>query len=256
MTIALSLLAGAVIGALLGLLGGGGSILAVPALVYGIGLNVNEAVAISLLVVGLASLAGTFPKLCLGQVNWRVAGIFATAGIPATFAGSALSGRLSQQALMIGFATVMTAVTLRILAAAGRAGDAAGTRNDGDVSRVRSVLLSISAALTVGLLTGLFGVGGGFLVIPALVLMLGLEMPVAIGTSLVVIAVNSAAGFVLHVHHVSIPWSITAAVVGSAVIGSLVAGHFGRRVPSHRLQRWFALLVLAVAVYTVVHAAN
>ena len=103
-----------------------------------------------------------------------------------------------------------------------------------------------------GLLTGLFGVGGGFLIIPALVLMLGLQMPVAVGTSLVIIVANSAAGLISHLSGASIDWAITAAFAGTAVVGSLIAGHFGTKVDTDRLQRWFAHLVFVVAAYVLV----
>jgi uncharacterized membrane protein YfcA len=104
----------------------------------------------------------------------------------------------------------------------------------------------------VGLLTGLFGVGGGFLIIPALVLLLGVEMPIAIGTSLLIIVANSAAGVLSHLSGATIDASITAAFVGTAVAGSLIAGQLGTKVDTHRLQHWFAYLVFAVAAYVLV----
>jgi len=101
-------------------------------------------------------------------------------------------------------------------------------------------------------LTGLFGVGGGFLIIPALVVVLGIEMSTAIGTSLLIIVANSLAGLVSHLDAVGGNWSITAAFVGAAMATSLVAGHFGTKVDTDRLQRWFAYLVFAVAAYVLV----
>lgn len=251
MTVAIALALGAVIGVLLGLLGGGGSILAVPALVYGLGLGIDEAIPISLLVVGVASAFGALPKIRAHQVQWRLAGIFAAAGIPGAFIGSAIGRRLPEAVVLAGFALVMVAAGVRMLQERGGTGTAC-TTGDSGVNWRRCAPRSIPAGFAVGLLTGLFGVGGGFLIIPALVLMLGLEMHIAIGTSLVIIVANSAAGLVSHLGGAGIDWAITATFAGTAIVGSLLAGHFGSRVDTRRLQHWFAYLVFAVAGWVLV----
>lgn len=251
MTITLALAFGAVIGVLLGLLGGGGSILAVPALVYALGLDIEQAIPISLIVIALASAVGSIPKVRANQVQWRLAGIFAAAGIPATFLGAAIGRHLPQPAILIGFAIVMIAAGIRMLLDSADTGTACKVGNDG-INWRRCAPRSIPAGFLVGLLTGLFGVGGGFLIIPALVLMLGVEMPIAIGTSLLIIVANSAAGVLSHLHGASIDWSITTAFVGTAIVGSLIAGHFGTKIDTHRLQHWFAYLVFVVAAYVLV----
>lgn len=253
MPFALALGFGALIGVLLGLLGGGGSILAVPALVFGIGLSMEQAIPISLIVVGLASAVGALPKIRTHQVEWRLAAIFAATGIPATFAGSAVGRLLPERALLIGFAVVMVVAGARMLADRGDTGTACSAEGSG-INWRRCAPRSISAGLAVGFLTGLFGVGGGFLIIPALVLMLGVAMPVAVGTSLVIIVANSVAGLVSHLSGTSIDWAITAAFTGTAIAGSLIAGQFGTRIDTDRLQRWFAYLVFAVATYVLVDA--
>lgn len=250
-TITLALGVGAVIGVLLGLLGGGGSILAVPALVYALGLDVEQAILISLIVVAVASAVGAFPKVRAHHVQWRLAGIFAAVGIPATFVGAAIGRHIPQPAILIGFAAVMIVAGVRMLLDRGDTGTACKVGNEG-INWRRCASRSIPAGLLVGLLTGLFGVGGGFLIVPALVLMLGVEMPIAIGTSLVVIVANSAAGVISHLGDVNIDWSIATAFVGTAVAGSLLAGHFGTKIDTHRLQHWFAYLVFAVAAFVLV----
>lgn len=247
-TIATALALGALIGVLLGLLGGGGSILAVPALVYVVGLGVEQAIPTSLLVVGTASAVGALPKIRAGQVQWRLAAVFAAAGMPATFVGSAIGRHLPQPALLTGFAAVMVVAGVRMLQDSGGTGTACRVA-DGRINWWRCASRSIPAGFLVGLLTGLFGVGGGFLIIPALVLLLGVEMPIAIGTSLLIIVVNSVAGLLSHVGGTSIDWAITAAFVGSAILGSLIAGQLGTKLDTHRLQRWFGYLVLVVAGY-------
>ena len=251
MALALGLALGALIGVLLGLLGGGGSILAVPALVYGMGLGFQQAIPISLIVVATASAVGALPKIRAGQVQWRLAGIFAAAGIPATILGSAIGKHLPESALLIGFAAVMVVAGIRMLADRGNTGTACEVRA-GQVNWRRCAPRSIGAGLLVGLLTGLFGVGGGFLIIPALVVVLGVEMSTAIGTSLLIITANSVTGVFSHLQAISTDWSITAAFVIAAMVASLVAGHFGTKVDTARLQRWFAYLVFAVAVYVLV----
>lgn len=254
MTITLALSFGVIVGVLLGLLGGGGSILAVPILVYAIGFDVGQAIPASLIVIAVASAVGAVPKVRTKQVQWRLAAIFAAAGIPATYIGSTIGKQLPQPAVMTGFALVMVAAGLRMLRETGDTGTACKVEDQG-INWRRCVPRSIPAGFVVGLLTGLFGVGGGFLIVPALVLLLGVDMPIAIGTSLVIITVNSTAGLLTHLNGVDINWSITAVFVGTAIVGSLLAAHFGAKVDTRRLQHWFAYLVLAVATYVVIDTA-
>ena len=251
MTITLALVFGAVIGVLLGLLGGGGSILAVPVLVYALGFDLKQAIPISLIVVGVASAFGAAPKVRANQVQWRLAAIFTAVGIPATFAGSAIGRHLPDAAVMIGFAVVMVVAGIRMLRDTGDTGTACKVGNEG-INWRRCAPRSMPAAFVIGLLTGLFGVGGGFLIIPALVLILGVEMPIAVGTSLLIVAANSAGGVVAHLHGTQINWAVTTAFVASAIVGSLIAGRVGTRIETGRLQHWFAYLVFAVATYVLV----
>jgi uncharacterized membrane protein YfcA len=251
MAFAVGLAFGALIGVLLGLLGGGGSILAVPALVYGMGFDVEQAIPISLIVVAAASAVGVLPKIRAKQVRWRMAGIFAAAGIPATVAGSAISAHLPHSVLLIGFAVVMVVAGIRMLADQGATGTACKIEA-GQVNWRRCAPRSIGAGLLVGLLTGLFGVGGGFLIIPALVVVLGVEMSTAIGTSLLIIIANSVTGVFSHLQGINVDWQVTAAFVAAAMATALVAGYFGTKTDTTRLQRWFAYLVFAVAAYVLV----
>lgn len=249
MTLAIALFAGAVIGVLLGLLGGGGSILAVPVLVFALGLDIDQAIPISLIVVGVASAVGAVPKIRAHLVQWRLAAVFAAAGIPATFLGSALGQQLPQAVVMIGFAVVMIIAGARMLADRGATGTACKVGDSG-INWRRCAPRSISAGLAVGVLTGLFGVGGGFLIIPALVLLLGIDMQIAVGTSLLIIVANSSAGLLSHLGGgVTIDPVITIGFTGAAIVASLIAGRFGNRVDTDRLQRWFAYLVFVVAAY-------
>ncbi|MDJ0418880.1 sulfite exporter TauE/SafE family protein [Rhodococcus opacus] len=255
MTLTVAVVLGAIIGVLLGLLGGGGSILAVPALVYGLGLDIEQAIPISLVVIGIASAVGALPKLRAHHIEWRLAAVFAAAGIPATVAGGAVGRLLPQPVVLVGFAAVMILAGARMLADRDTTGTACKTGDSG-INWRRCVSRSLPAGFAVGFLTGLFGVGGGFLIIPALVLMLGVPMPIAVGTSLVIIVANSAAGLLSHLSGATIDWTLTVVFAGTAIAGSLLAAQAGTRVDSRRLQRWFAYLVFAVATYILVDSAG
>lgn len=244
---------GLVIGVLLGLLGGGGSILAVPALVYGAGVPLAAAVPMSLLVVGISAVAALLPRLRHSQIAWRIAGVFGVAGAGAAFAGAAVNRLLDPRVVLVGFAVLMVLAAVRMLREqTAEGGDCA--LPGGGVNWRGCLPKAIGSGLVVGFLTGLFGVGGGFLIIPALVLLLGLPMAVAVGTSLLVIIVNSAAGFAAHAGDTALDHRLTAAFTLAAIVGSMIAGRVATRLPADRLRRWFAYLVLAVAAFVTVQA--
>jgi uncharacterized protein len=246
-----ALLLGALIGVLLGLLGGGGSILAVPALLYGVGMPLSAAVPTSLLVVGASSASGVLPRLRTGQVQWRIATVFGLAGAVTAFAGAAVNRLLPPWLVLTGFAVLMVVAAIRMLREQPEAGGDCALPGGG-VNWRSCLPKAIGAGAAVGFLTGLFGVGGGFLIVPALALLLGLPMTAAVGTSLVIIVLNSAAGFVAYLGSVEIDYAIIAAFAGSAIVGSIVAGRFAQRVRAARLRRWFAYLVFVVAALVLV----
>lgn len=242
---------GLVIGLLLGLLGGGGSILAVPALVYGAGVPLAAAVPTSLVVVGTSSITAVLPRL--RQVQWRLAAVVGGAGAAATFAGTALNRLLPERWVLLGFAAVMVAAGVRMLRGGERGTGSPCALPGGGFAWRRCLPRAIGAGVGVGVLTGLFGVGGGFLLIPALTLLLGLPMTTAVPTSLVVVALNSVFGFAAHATGGGpgggVDWPTAAAFTAAAVAGSLTAARLAGRVPAARLRRGFAVLVLAVAAY-------
>jgi uncharacterized protein len=259
---------GFLIGLSLGALGGGGSILAVPALVYGAGQSPREATASSLLLVGVASIIGLRPHLRAGRVLAATGLAFGAAGIPGSLLGSALNHRVDQDLLLLGFAGLVLVAAWRMLtgcptctkvgeadaigsgaAAAGGHGVAVATRLDAG-----RVLAVVAAGTGVGFLTGLFGVGGGFVIVPALTLLLRLDMPTAIGTSLLVIGVNSAVGLAARMGTASIEWGVTLPFAAAAIAGVLTGGHVAARLDPRRSLRWFAGLLVAVAVYTAADA--
>ena len=244
---------GLVIGLLLGLLGGGGSILAVPALVYGVGMPLAAAVPTSLVVVGISSATALIPRLREGQVQWRLAAVFGVAGAGAAFAGAAVNRLLGPQVILVGFAAMMVAAGVRMLREQMPVGGDCALPGGG-INWRGCLPKAISSGVVVGFLTGLFGVGGGFLLIPALVLLLGLPMGIAIGTSLVIIVINSVAGFTAHAGEAALDYPVVGTFTVAAVVGSLAASRLASRLPAARLRRWFAYLVFAVASFVIVQA--
>ncbi len=249
--------AGIVIGVLLGLLGGGGSILAVPALVYAAGQPLSAAVPTSLIVVGLSSAAAVIPRLRQrGQVSWRIAGVVGLAGTATAFAGTAVNRMLPADLVLLGFAALMVGAAVQMLRGRAPAGGAC-VLPGGGVNWRSCLPKAILTGAVVGFLTGLFGVGGGFLLIPALTLLLGLPMTTAIGTSLVIIVINSLAGLSAHTltGGLDLDPGITIAFSATAIIASLLAARVASRLPGEKLRRWFGYLVLAAAALIIIETA-
>ncbi|WP_327084924.1 sulfite exporter TauE/SafE family protein [Nonomuraea sp. NBC_01738] len=239
---------GLVIGVVLGLLGAGGSILAVPALVYGGGVPMAAAVPAALAVVGVSALAGLPQRVRAGLVRWPIAGVFGVAGLPAAFAGAAVGRLLPERWLMAGFTVLMTVVAVRMFLRQKEGGGACRT-DVGSVDWRHCLPRALLAGAGVGLLTGLFGVGGGFVIVPALTLLLGLSAPEAVATSLVVVMLNSAWGLLAHAGTGAgaVNWAMVGAFAAAATLASLVAGRIAPRVPAVPLRRAFATVVLLTA---------
>lgn len=232
------------VGLSLGLLGGGGSILAVPLLVYVADLPAREAIATSLLVVGVTSAVGVLPHARAHRVRWRTGLLFGLAGMVGAYAGGRLGALVPPVLLLTGFALLMLATATAMIRSR-----RTGLDNPGPAELpVFRVLLD---GIVVGLVTGLVGAGGGFLVVPALALLGGVPMPVAVGTSLVVIAMKSFAGLAGYLSSVRIDWGLAVAVTVAAVVGSVLGGRLAGRVPADRLRRafgWFVLLMGALVL--------
>ena len=228
------------VGLSLGLLGGGGSILTVPLLAYVAGLPTQEAIAVSLVVVGVTSLVASVSHARAGRVQWRTGLTFGAAGMVSAYAGGRLGQHVPDGVLMVAFALVMLAAGIAMLR-----GRPAGS----ETSPPMALGKAIGYGAAVGLLTGFLGAGGGFLIVPALTLFGGLTMPVAVGTSLLVIAMNSGAGVVGHLSSTSMHWGLAAMVTAAAVVGSLVGGRLATKVRPEVLRRGFGWFVLAMAAF-------
>jgi uncharacterized protein len=241
-------------GAAVGLVGGGGSILAVPALVYGLGMPVGQAVPISLLVVVGTAAAGVVPRLGRGEVRWRVAGGFGVAGIGAAFAGAAVNRLLPERVLLAALAALMLLVGATLLR--GRPEPQGSCEVPGGRVDWRACLPKVFViGAGVGFLTGLLGVGGGFVIVPALSWLLGLSVPVAIATSLVILGLNALAGLAAHLGQLQLDVTVAGVFLGAAALTALTAGWIAGRLPERVLRRGFAGLVLAVGAFVAVQAA-
>ncbi|WP_216613032.1 sulfite exporter TauE/SafE family protein [Myxococcus xanthus] len=230
------------VGILLGLLGGGGSILTVPLLIYVLDVEPRTAIAMSLVVVGVTSASGAFLHARAGRVRWRTAFVFGTGGMGGAFLGGRLNPHLAPDTLLLLFAGVMVAAAVAMLRRREAEPVVATSASPLPVPRV------LAQGVAVGVLSGLVGAGGGFLIVPALSLA-GLSMPVATATSLVVIALQCAAGLVGHLGHLDLPWMLTGAVLLAAMTGSLVGGRLAGRVSPTLLRKGFAVFVLATAAF-------
>lgn len=239
----IELLLGFSIGLSLGLLGGGGSILTVPALVYLVGQTPQAAVTTSLAIVGANSLMGASFHQTQGTLNWRVALTFGWVGMLTAFLASGFSKLLPPSVLLIAFAVLMLVIGIFLLVRK----DVQET--DGSEKPLWVTLVS---GATVGLLTGILGVGGGFLIVPALVVLVGLPMQMAVGTSLVVITMNSIAGLLGHIHDGSIQPLLILVFTVSGLAGTFVGSRLARYLPAKKLQTFFAVFVILLALFLLV----
>ncbi|GAA1904043.1 sulfite exporter TauE/SafE family protein [Streptantibioticus ferralitis] len=240
---------GGLIGLCLGALGGGGSILTVPVLVYALGQSAQSATTGGLVVVGLTAVCSTWSHARAGNVRWGAGAAFGASGIAASYGGTALNRLVNPTVLMLCFAALMV-VSAVAMFRRGRTSAPVPER-----TRKTPVARILASGLAVGFLTGFLGVGGGFVIVPALVGALGYEMPVAVGTSLLVIAINSAVALAARAGEETLHWAVIAPLTAAAVIGSLLGRRASARVPSATLTRAFATLTVAVAGYLAVRCA-
>ena len=236
-----ALIAGGAIGAVLGFVGAGGAMLSVPILMYGFGFDAKSATTAALAIVFLAALSGAIPKARKGQILYRDALVIVGLGLITNVGFATIADDLSDSFISTGFALVLVLAGLSML------------RNPKFSEQTRmpvSVLIVIS--LVIGSITGLFGIGGGFLAIPVLVLFFGTPQAIAAGTSLLIIALNSFISFLGH-HALwdSVEWHIPIFIGGAAVVVAQVASHYSAKTTPDTLRKAFAYLLLAISVFTI-----
>ncbi len=250
---------GLAIGVAIGMLGGGGSVLAVPVLVYVLGQGVSEATTASLVVVTAAAVAGGLGHARKGRVCWRHAGSFTAAAVPGIVAGTLAGNAVSGSALLAAFALVMVAAAAATWHRAG--GDdedeeEGATWEGGGACPPLRLPRDLVAGAAIGFLTGFFGVGGGFLIVPTLAIALAFTMRTAVGTSLAIITGTSLLGLTVHlIAGRSLDLGLTSTLTAASVIGALAGASLAARVPQQALGRAFAVLVTCVAAYLLVSAA-
>ena len=264
-TVAVAILAGALIGLSLGALGGGGSILAVPVLVYALGQSPAQATTGSLVVVGVTSLIGTVTAHRAGHVLLARGAGFGAVALGGAVVGAKASAHVAESTLLACFAALMLVVAAVMavrLVRGQQHPDRRGTLDDPIITFSptfacrcpRAVKVLITASV-VGLLTGFLGVGGGFLVVPALLLALALPMEYAVGTSLLAITMTSAVALVVRASSgVSPDWWLVLVLTTASAIAATAGARLADHIDGRRLQLAFTVLVLGVAVYTAVRA--
>jgi uncharacterized membrane protein YfcA len=247
MTIFLGLILGAVVGATLGLIGAGGAILAVPGLVAILGLSATAATTSSTIIVGSAALAGALRRRNTGTVDVKIGLTFSAIGILGNFIGTLLLKIIPENVIMIIFALLMFG-----------AGYAMCCRENPQPSAEKPKWhLIVIAATFVGILTGLLGIGGGFLIVPALILFLKVPTKVAAGTSLVAITANSLIAFVLRFEFWDqIPVVEVAVFTISAITASLLLTPVAGKLNAKVMQKIFSVVIVLVAIYTLVKNLN
>ena len=240
-----ALLGALLIGISLGLLGSGGSILTVPVLVYLVGEPEKVAIAESLGIVASISLVGAIPYAIRKEVDWRSVVFFGIPGMIGTYGGASISQYISGTAQLMIFALVMIASAFMMISGNGL------KKKEGSISPKWLIMIE---GLVVGIITGLVGVGGGFLIIPALVLIGGLDMRIAVGTSLFIIAAKSLMGFykyidVLSQANLSVNWNLLVIFTIIGILGSFVGGRLSQKIPQYRLKRSFGIFLVVMGMY-------
>jgi uncharacterized protein len=267
---------GLVIGLVIGGLGGGGGALTVPALVYLLGLTAQDATTSSVLIVGISSLAGVATRMRDRSVHWRTGLAFGAVGVPVAWLGSVLNHRVAEPVVLVTFAavTVLAAVAMLVESRPRECGtgecgtgecdapaDAASPSGGGGgtvvaarpaVGRRRMLArvgVVVGGGAAVGFLTGFLGVGGGFLVVPVLVIALRMPLAAAAGTSLLIMVLNAASALASRFGDLSVDWAVVVPFTLASVVGTLLGRRVAGRLSGATLTRLFAVLLLLIGIF-------
>ncbi len=228
------------IGLSLGLLGGGGSILTVPILAYVLDMAPKTSIALSLAIVGTTSFIGSITHFKKGNINLKVAAVFGPVAMLGAFLGAKISAHMAGSTQLISFAVIMLLASISMFT----------SREDTQAQKKELNYLLISLqAIVVGIVTGIVGVGGGFLIVPALVILTGISMKQAVGTSLLIIALNSISGFVGYIDQVVIPWKFLITFTTLTSVGIILGGLLINYIPSKLLKKVFAVFLIMMGFF-------
>lgn len=242
MTLIAPMLIGAVVGLLLGFLGGGGAIMIVPALVYIMQTDAHAAKAVALIIVGVNAAVGGSLALRDKRADGSTAILFGSAGMVTAYLGARLAKGIPDEWLLVAFSVLLLVIAFYMYRGTTK------TNAAENVPSVRPRWQVVVVGGLVGLVTGILGVGGGFIIVPALVLLVNMPMRTAVGTSLLIIMMNSGASL-LGLLDSTFDWGLIAALLGGAIPAMLVANRYGGIVDQQKLRRGFAMFVTAVAVF-------
>lgn len=253
-------IASALIGISLGLIGGGGSILTVPVLVYLLGVNAVEATAYSLFIVGSTALVGAYPKYKQGLLNIKTAIIFGIPSIVAVYlTRKFLVPAIPTELFTLGGLMITKSILMMLLfailmvfASVSMIKDQKVVSAKDDAEQKFNYPMILAEGAIVGMLTGLVGAGGGFLIIPALVLFTGLPMKEAVGTSLLIIAVKSLIGFTGDLGHFEMNWSLLLIVSSIAIAGIFLGNYLSLKIDGAKLKKGFGWFVLVMGIYIII----
>lgn len=246
------------VGLTLGLIGSGGSVLAVPILKYIIGVSTKEAIAMSLFIVGIVSIIGLIPHWQQENINFSIALIF----IPPAMIGSFLGARITNLPIinetiqLVSFGIIMLLASILMILKSNHKADKITDRLEEkkviNKYHITQIFLTIIEGFGVGILTGFVGVGGGFLIIPTLVLVGGIPMKEAVGTSLIIISFNSFSGFVGYLNQVELNWLIMIYLIIAASMGIVTGGYLAKKINSKYLEKAFGYFVLSIAIFILI----
>ena len=244
------------IGISLGLLGGGGSVLALPILVYVMGVAPKSAIAMTSIVVGMVSLLGLVPRSRRSKISFKTVGVFGSATTLGAFLGARLATLpfITETFQMLLFSVAMLLAAVFMI----RRKPATSTTSQNPLDNYPLPVCKycwlwlLTEGIGVGVLTGLVGVGGGFAIVPALVLLDNLSMSEAVATSLAIIALNSGAGLLGYIGHVSIDWPLAISFTLAAAFGSSIGTYLSKFIPAERLQKWFGYFLIVVATFVLI----
>ena len=238
-TFAVAALIGAFVGMSLGLLGGGGAVLIVPSMVYLLNVDEHVALATALIIVGINALVGGLLAWHDGRTQIKTSLLFGASGMLTAYIGATLSRHIDGRILLTVFSIMLLIIAVLMYR---------GNKNLTQSDTPRPLWLIIAVGAGVGLITGTLGVGGGFVIVPSLVLLVGLPMRIAVGTSLLIIAMNSSASLLGHLD-TAFDWSLIAALLIGALPAMAVSGPISKKINQDKLRQYFAIFITVVALF-------